>query len=644
MPWPRRRNQQATDETSESERLLFGGRLRYDMGFSRYDDAYLHLSLWAMARRLPRLVGSTVRLAWAADRKALRTVAAAELGQGIGQAFSLVAVNDALAALLADGATADRLRGALPSLIVVGVVAVLGALLASASTAGTGRLEPKVERLATERYLECAARVELSAIEDAEFHRLLDSAQYGASSARRMVRYCVAVVNGLLAVVAAAGVLTVLHPVLLPLLVLIALPRSWSALRIARRRYLSFHTMIEHARAGHLLSRLLTEREAAQEVRVHGVGRFLLRHFRRMSESAEAEQTRLADAAARTELIAAGFTGAATLATYSALAGLLLTGGMKLSVAGTAVIAIRTGSQNLSTLVLQLNQLYEEMLFVQDLDRLCEDAERCAIPQGGLPLPKEPEEIRFESVSFTYPGSDRPALDKVSLTIPGGGVVALVGENGSGKSTLVKLLAGLHMPDSGRILWDGTDIAEADREQLFSRIAMVNQDFKRWPFTAKANVAIGSPETPIRAAALDRAAVYAGADDIVAGLPHGWDTLLAREFRGGHQLSGGQWQRLGIARARYRAAPVLLVDEPTSALDARAELAVFEQIRALAGEGQTVVLITHRLASVRHADLIHVLHEGRVTESGTPQELLDQGGIYAELFHLQACQYDLSGP
>ncbi|OIJ69047.1 ABC transporter [Streptomyces mangrovisoli] len=630
---------------SESEQLLFGGPLRYDMGWNQHVDAFLELNFRAMVTRLPGLLSSSFRLAWQADRRAARTVLAAEAGRGVMQAVSLLAVNSVLGRVFAGGTVQDRLRGAVPALVVMAAVMLVGALLRAASTYATGRLEPKVERVATERYLERAAAVELSAIEDHAFHKLLDTAQYGASSARRMISYSTRVVNALISLITAASVLTVLHPALLPLLITMTLPSAWSALTNARRRYESFHIWVQHARAGHLISGLLTEPEAAPEIRVHGVGPFLLRHYRAMSETAEAEQARLSRLAARTGLIAAAWTGLATVATYTTLGALLLTGAMALSVAGTAVIAIRTGSASLDSLVLEINQLHEEALFVGDLQRLYAEAAERAIPVGGEALPEDPREIRFEHVTFGYPGDTaRPALDDVSLTLPMGRIVALVGENGSGKTTLVKLLAGLYQPDRGRILWDGVDAAGADRHELAERIAMVAQDFKRWPFTAKVNVAVGRSSAPLTDERLTASVSEAGAEEVVADLPRGLDTLLARQFSGGHELSGGQWQRLGIARAAYRRGHILIVDEPTAALDARAELEVFEKIRALAGGGQTVVLITHRLASVRHADLVYVLDEGRIAESGTPEELLAGGGIYAELYGLQAAQYTAGPP
>ncbi|WP_435845014.1 ABC transporter ATP-binding protein [Streptomyces flaveolus] len=602
------------------------------MGWNQHADAFLELGFRAMVTRLPSLLLSSLRLARQADPQAARTVLAAEVGRGLAQAVSLLAVNSVLAGLMAAGPIEERLRGTLPALVTVAAVMLVAALLRAASTYATGRLEPKVERVATERYLERAAAVELAAIEDHAFHKLLDTAQYGAASARRMIMYGTRVVNAMISLVAAAGVLTVLHPALLPLLVTMTLPSAWSALTLARRRYESFHAWVQHERAGRLLGSLLIEPAAAPEIRVHGMGPFLLRHFRAMSETAEAEQARLARLAARTGLIAAAWTGLATAATYATLGGLLLGGAMALSVAGTAVIAIRTGSQSLGTLVVELNALHEEALFVGDLERLHVEAAGRAM--------EDPKEIRFENVTFRYPGdATRPALDDVTLTLPLGRIIALVGENGSGKTTLVKLLAGLYTPDGGRITWDGVDAATADRHALAERVAMVAQDFKRWPFTARVNVAVGRSSAPLGDERVADAVAEAGAEEVVADLPRGLDTLLARNFSGGHELSGGQWQRIGIARAAYRRGRILIVDEPTAALDARAELEVFEKIRALAGSGQTVVLITHRLASVRHADLVHVLDQGRLVESGTPEELLATGGVYAELYSLQAEQF-----
>ncbi|WP_327356343.1 ABC transporter ATP-binding protein [Streptomyces sp. NBC_01304] len=632
-----------TEKVSDSEQLLFGGPLRYDQGWSRHEDARLNTTFSSMIRQLPAQLAIVVRLAWTADRLGTRQLIGAELGQGLARVVTLLGVNAALAHVLTDAILQERARAAAPALAVVTLSMMVASLCRSRSTYATGRLEPKVERRATETYLERACRVELEAIEDDEFHRLLDSAQHGAMAARFSIRMGTQVINALLGFVAAIGVLTVLHWALLPMLVLMALPSGWSALATAQRRYRLWQTWAQHSRACQKISQMIIDPKAAPEIRVHQVGPFLLEQYRGMSEAAEAEKERVARQEGRTVLIASVWTGLATAATYGALLALLWFGFMELAVAGTAVIGIRTGASSLTTLVTQLNNLNGEVLYVADLQRLIADADRRAIPSGGVDLPDHVREIRFENVSFTYPGQDDEdalTLKDVSLSVPTGKIVALVGVNGAGKTTLVKLLAGLYRPTAGRILWDDVDSAHAVRDQLASRIAMVAQDFTRWTFTARVNIGIGRPELPMDTDRLQPAIGHAGAQDILAGLKRGLDTLLGRGFRGGAELSGGQWQRLGIARAAHRGGEVLIVDEPTAALDARAELDVFDRIRALADAGQTIVLITHRLASVRHSDLVHVLDGGRLVESGSPEELLAQdGSLYAELYNLQAAQF-----
>ncbi|MFD3556843.1 ATP-binding cassette domain-containing protein [Streptomyces goshikiensis] len=638
---------------SDSERLLFGGELAYDIGWDRHEGAWLKLGLWTMAKALPRMVATGLNLAHLADARALRVVLGAEVGRGITQAIGLVAVNAVLGHILAGGTTNERLLQAVPALVLVAVTALVGSLLRSASTAATGELEPKVQRVATEQYLGLVHRVELAAIEDDEFHRLLDAARYGADSARRMIRYCTNTLNSAISLLAAASVLTVLHVGLLPLLVLMTLPSGWRSLTISKQRYISFHTFVQHARAGHLLGQLLTQREAAAEVRVHEVGPFLLSHFHEMAETSEREQTRLARNAAKIGLIADGASGVATLLTYGALGLFLWSGRMDLAVAGTAVLAIRTGSSSLDSLVVQMADLHQESLFVADFERLCTEAKARAIPETGENLPGEVREVRFEKVTFTYPGSGgetpEPTLREVSLSFPMGKVIALVGANGSGKSTLVKLLAGLHLPDAGggTIWWDDVDAAKADRSQIFSRIALMSQSFFRWPFTVRVNIGIGRPTVPIDDQAVRDAAVFSGADRFIAGLRRGLGTLLGRGYKGGQEASGGEWQMVGISRAWYKRAGILVVDEPTSALDAVAEQRVFDQIRAVAATGQTVVLITHRLHSVREADVIHVMKDGQVAESGTFEELMDESigtGEFRDAYLIQAAAFADSVP
>uniref|UniRef100_UPI003D15F5CA ATP-binding cassette domain-containing protein n=1 Tax=Streptomyces hirsutus TaxID=35620 RepID=UPI003D15F5CA len=634
----------AEPQVSDAERELFGGPLRYDMGWSEHEHAQLDLTMLSALRSMPRLVGATLRMAWRANRRALLAVAISEVGQGIAAAVGLLSVNAVMHALLGSGTPVERLHAMLPALTVGAGAAVVNSGLAGWSTARAGRLEPLVERIATTQYLAAAASVELEAIEDPEFRRLIDVAQYGAASARRMIGACVASLNGGISLISTAGVLTILHPALLPMLILIAAPRGWGAMRVAQERYVSVMSWVEHVRAGRLIGNLLTERTAAQEVRIHSVGPFLLSRYERMAESAEAEQERLASSKAVTEWVAAALSGVAMAVTYGIVFWLIMGGHMSLAVAGTAVIAVRSGSASLGALVMNVNQLHEESLYVRDHSRFLDEATRRTIPSGGDPVPARVRQVTLDQVTYRYPDRADPALDEVSLTLPMGSVTAVVGENGSGKSTLMKLLSGLLLPQVGTVRWGDAEVASLDRSQLFDRVALLTQDFQRWPVTAAMNIRIGRPAHEAGPEDLRPSVDYASAGPVVAKLPDGLQSLLARVFRGASELSGGEWQKIGLARTHWRSSTaaaegVLIVDEPTSALDPQAEIAAFDRIRRLASPDLAVVLVTHRMSGVRHADRIYVLHQGRLAEQGSHQELMAARGRYAAMFEAQAAQY-----
>ncbi|WP_435881161.1 ABC transporter ATP-binding protein [Streptosporangium subroseum] len=594
------------------------------------------VSFLTIARRLPALVSQAVRLAWLAGPRDTAITISLSLLSGVFTAFGLLATTGVLSALFAAGPTPERVRDALPSLILVGVAATLRTLTQAGAGWAQSRLDPQVSRIAEERLYGLTSQVSLAAFDDPDFHDALQRARArGVAMADVVVGTTINVLTAIIGIAAAAGVLGVLHPILLPLLVLAVLPDAWAAIRSARMRYTTTYALIPAMRRKWIIAELLAERGAAAEVRSFTMRGFLMRMY---DAVATAEQSVLLSLARRqtfVKIVGEALGGLGTAIVYVALGVLLAVGAVPLAVAGTAVLAIRSGQTYLANLMYATNRLYEEGLYFTDFLDFCADAESRLGSGRPEKAPATFERITAEDVVFTYPGSSAPALQGMSITIDRGEVIALVGENGSGKTTLAKILSGLYEPDSGRVLWDETDLADVDPDQLRRHIAVIAQDHTRWPLTARHNISMGTEKGE---GALISAAEVAGADQVVSELPHGYNTLLDRRFKDGHELSGGQWQRIAVARGFHRDAPLLICDEPTAALDARAEDALFTRIRQHA-DGRTVLLITHRLASVRYADRIYVLDHGKVTEHGTHDQLIELNGLYADLYNLQASAY-----
>ncbi|MFB4314576.1 ABC transporter ATP-binding protein [Actinomadura sp. 21ATH] len=601
-----------------------------------------------MARRLPAVIGRSARLAWRANKVDTTVTIAFNLIAGVFTAFGLLATTGVLTALLAAGPTPDRVRAALPSLaLVAGAITLRSGLQAAAGWA-QARLDPQVERLVELRLYEATTAVELAALDDSEFLDDLKRAEgRGMRSATMVVQQAVDVLTGAVGLAAAAGTLGVLHPLLLPLLLLTAMPEGWAAVRAARMRYVAELRMIGAMRRKWILSDLMADRGQAPEIRSFTMRGFLLDQYDQVAAHQRALELDLARRQTVVRVLGDMMKGLATAGVYVALGFMLWKGAVPLAVAGTAVLAIRTGQTSLATLVFAVNRCYEEGLYFGDYLEFCAEAEARTpervrlLPEGEAPvaLPDDFGRITVEDVTFTYPGADAPSLNGVSLRVDRGEVVALVGENGSGKSTLAKILAGLYDPDSGDVRWDGVSLRRVPPERLWERVAVIAQEYTHWPMTARQNITMGRPAPEEKLLAAARSS---GADEVVDGLARGYDTLLDRRFEGGAELSGGQWQRLAVGRGFFRDAPLLICDEPTAALDARAEHHLFERIRTHA-DGRTVLLITHRLASVRHADRIYVLEHGKVIEEGDHAALMARGGLYADLYGLQAQAYRTAG-
>ncbi|GAA2720260.1 MULTISPECIES: ABC transporter ATP-binding protein [Streptomyces] len=629
---------------SESERLLFSGTLRHDKAWAIYEDPLTRMSFWSMAKQFPSMLRMIARIAWREDRRALALLLAAQLASGAMTAFLLVATNQVLVHLFADGPTPEKLQQALPSLLLAGASSAAEVLLGCLIVKVEGYLYPRIELSCATTYYGMLARVELAAMEDKDIQRQLTLGRYGTDSVRQMLDSSVWVTSGLMSLGAAAVVLAALHPLLVLALLLIAAPRWWGAVVVMRRAYASRHVWNDHRRAVDQIIYPLTRAEVTPELRVHGAGRLLLRAQKDMGETAAREKSRLAGAEAGTEIVAAAMSGTARIVAYGVLWWLLVAGGLPLAAAGTAVLAIRSATGYLNQVVHQLNRMCEESLYLADMNNAVKLGARHAIPTDGAAVEGPGVEVVLEDVSFRYPNAERYALREVSLTIPKGKVVALVGENGSGKSTLAGLVAGLYLPTHGTITYNGLDVRDVDRESVFDKVAMLSQTVASWPMTVGANIHIGDGDRPMHRDAVVAAAERADVHNVIEELPHQYDSIAVKGFERGVRLSGGQWQRVGAARVLYRQRHLVIVDEPTAALDARAEADMFESLRSLTDDGvTTVVLITHRLAATASADVIYVLHEGRLLESGSHRELMaHKDGHYRELYELQASQYDTS--
>lgn len=609
---------------------------RYTVSAERHDDA-LNVSWWTIARRLPRLSAVALRLAWQAAPRALVLTGVLQLITGAVTALGLYATTSALAPLLAAGPIADRVHEALPALIVVTLAASTRSIVAALTVATTARIGPRVDGIAEARYLEAATAAPLAAYDEPAWADRSEAASRAAKDVHLMIEALTAVTTALVSIAAAAGVLAQLHPILLPLLLLAVVPRGFAAVRAARAAYLADRHTLADRRLRHSVIFETSSREHALEVRAYTLRPWLLDRFRAVAARLEEAAAHVGRTTARYQLAGDAVAGIATGGVYAVLLWLTATGRIPPAAAGTAFIAVQTSGRLLIGLIQGANTTYKTGLYLADWDDFLKDtATRANTADHTAPPPADPRVIEAHAITFHYPGSKTPALTNVSVRVRRGEVLAVVGANGSGKSTLAKLLVGLYTPTDGVVTWDGTDLTRIDPEQLWHQLAMLPQNFARWPVTARDNITLGQGDQNDRT--ITAAAAAVGADTVLNSLPDGLNTNLAPSWWGGRDLSGGQWQRIAAARAIYRNAPVLICDEPTSALDPLAEEAVYQRIQTLA-QGRTVILITHRLGSTRTADRILVLDAGQVIEEGTHETLLDRDGMYATMWRTQADTY-----
>ncbi|MEU8254388.1 ABC transporter ATP-binding protein [Micromonospora inaquosa] len=596
--------------------------------------------VFAVFAELPRLVWTALGISWRADRLRTGVVATATVGAGVMAAFGLLATQRVLVELFAGGPTADKVRAALPALAVLAATVALRAGMGIATGYAQNGLTPRVSREVERGLFEVSTAVRLEAFDADAFADDMERASRGTDSTIGLVQASMNLLAGLAGLLAVAAAVIIIHPLLLLALLVATVPNAWASLRAGHLRYQTYTAGSVRRRRLWLLHKLMAERASAPELRSYGLRRFLLDQYDRVMQVETDIQLALARRVTTTTTVGAIIGGLATGTVYALLGLLLLDGQIPLAAAATCVIAVQSAQRSLAIATFQVDHVYTQGQHFGDYTGFMTRAD-AYLPDSAGPgaVPDRLRELTVTDVSLRYPDRDAPAVDGVTLTITAGQTVAFVGENGSGKSTLAAMIASLRVPTEGSIEWNGRPLSDFDVDGLRARIAVVTQEYHKWPFTAATNIAIGDVDNEARQDRIEAAAGRAVAHDMINELPHGYETLLDRTFARGQDLSGGQWQRITAARGFLRDAELLIMDEPSSALDPRAEDALFQAIRDRRGRA-TTILITHRLANVRHADRIFVLHHGRLVEAGSHADLVATGGRYAELFALQAAGYD----
>jgi ATP-binding cassette subfamily B protein len=518
-------------------------------------------------------------------------------------------------------------------------LAVLSDVLIRVVSLVDGLLSEKVTNASSVRLMEHAATLDLEDFEDAEFQDQLERARRQTSGRLTLMAQLLAQAQALVTVASFATGLLVYAPWLIVLLLVALLPVFLGEQHFSAQTYTLDFGRTPERRELDYVRQTAASVETAKEVKIFGLNRWLIEHYRRLADSFYITNRRLALRRAGWGSLFAAIGTVGYYLAYAYIVWRTLSGAFSIGDLTFLAGSFARLRGLLEQLLTTFSTTAAQALYLNDLFSFFGMRPEILSPANARPFPRPIlEGFVFEDVGFIYPGADRWAVRHLNFILKAGEVVALVGENGAGKTTLVKLLTRLYDPDEGRILLDGHDLRDYDLEALRGSMGVIFQDFVRYNFTARDNIAVGRIDARDDQARIERAAHASQADDVVAGLAAGYDQRIGKRFKNGVELSGGEWQKIAIARAYMREAEVLILDEPTAALDARAEFEVFQRFKELS-HGKTAVLISHRFSSVRMADRIFVLADGRIEDIGTHEELVAKPGLYAELFELQAAGY-----
>ncbi len=534
----------------------------------------------------------------------------------------------------------SRLQPVLPLLGIEFALVILQAANNQARTFAEHILHARVNVSINSRIIRKALELDLTHFENAEFYDKLQNARREADfRSLQIVNQGFYLVQNAITLSSFGALLLRFSPWLAVLLFAATLPAFIAQSRFAELSFRVLSWRAPEARKLQYLEYLLTDYDAVKEVRLFGLGEPLLGRYAELFWKFLSEDQTIAG---KRSLASLGWGLLATLSYYAAYAWIVwraVGGGITLGDM-TLYLGIARGSQGMfETILYSLSSLYENGLFMSNLFSFLALKPKMKTAANPLPAPVRIRRgFEFRNVSFRYEGSDRYALHDVNLTIHPGEKVALVGLNGAGKTTLIKLLTRLYDPTEGEILLDGVDLRDYDLADIRRRTGVIFQDFVRYHLTANENIGFGQIESLADQPRIVRSAEKSGAHPIISAMPQAYETILGRWFSNGRDLSGGEWQKIALARAFMRDCDILVLDEPTAALDAENEMRVFQQFRELT-EDRMAVLISHRFSTVRMADRIFVIEDGRTSEQGTHAELLSKGGTYARLFTLQAESY-----